>query len=290
MRNFVIFFFSFLLLANLALQLAFTPAPPNSSQSASTPQPDPTPGINYLFSGTQLSSLPQQVSFTYQGLAADITGEIQLIRPYSGGPTGPSPDIAYPTHLKFYFNDFISISPSQSGWKPHLRIYPVNDYRSIYGADPLQQATASINNIIDRLQVILVDRPSTFEDDIPFLPPQHNAQIFKAQIKYLDFKNGSGIRFITQHALGGPISNQFIFYSFQGLTSDGQYYVALFYPVSTQILANMDNGSSFNTLADFQSHVQETTQRLNALSANNFTPNLRLLDEVTQSLQIVPTP
>ncbi|MBE7556142.1 MAG: PD40 domain-containing protein [Anaerolineales bacterium] len=295
MRQSLTWFFSLILivgLPGLALQLA---PPAKIASLTSTPQPVPsptvalpsTPAINYRYTGMQLTPLPQQVSFTYQGLAADVTGEIQLAKPYAGGPTGPSPDMAYPTHLRFYFyNDPASTPPTRVIWRPHLRIYPVEDYRSIYGPEPLQQATPIINETIDRLQAILVDRPLTFEGDIPFLPPVHDTQVFKAQVKYLDFSGGSGIRFITQHAIGGSISNQDIFYTFQGLTADGQYYIALFYPVSTPALASVVEGQSFETSEDFRRHVQESTQGLDALSPGDFSPNLSLLDGLIESLQI----
>ncbi|MCQ3972231.1 MAG: hypothetical protein DPW09_02150 [Anaerolineae bacterium] len=298
MRQSLALFFSLILITGL-LGVALPLAPPVKTASlTSTPQPGSsptvalpsTPAINYRYTGMQLTPLPQQVNFTYQGLAADVTGEIQLAKPYADGPTGPAPDTAYPTHLRFYlYNDPASTPPTRVVWRPHLRVYPVSDYRSIYGEDPLQQATPIINETIDRLQAMLVDRPLTFEGDIPFLPPVHDTQVFKSQIKYLDFSGGSGIRFITQHAIGGPISNQDIFYTFQGLTADGQYYIALFYPVSTPALAAIDEGQSFETLENYQSHVRETSQRLDALSPGDFSPDLSLLDGLIESLQITPS-
>lgn len=301
MRYALTLFFNFLLIAGLpglALMLAPPPvvtartAPPMAiSPAGTTPTQtvtlQSTPGSNYRYTGTQLASLPLQVSFAYQNLAADVTGEIQLARPYSGGPTGPAPDTAYPTHLRFFFVDAPPVEALVGvGGRPQLRIYPVNDYRLIYGADQSQQATLLINETINRLQASLVNRPQSFTGDLPFLPPQHNAQIFQAQIKYLDFQGGAGIRFITQHSLGGPITNRSIFYTFQGLTADGQYYVALFYPVSTTVLAGADENQSFETVADFQAHVQATTQQLDRLSPNQFTPDLSLLDGLIESLQV----
>lgn len=302
MKN-LIYFVSLILLTTLltacnsAQVIAMPPvsalATPATVTPALLPTATPPPGSTPIYAQAQLSSLPEQVSFTYQGLATDVTGEIQLARPYVSGPTGPDPDTAYPPHLRFYFNnDPATTPPTRAIWRPHLRIYPVNDYRLIYGRDALGQVNTPgfiINQTIDRLQTLLVDQPQTIEGDL-FLPPVHNAQIFKAQLKYLDFQNGAGVRFITQQAIGGPINNQDIFYTFQGLTADGQYYLTLTYPISTAALAEVDADQSFETLEEFQTHVQETTQRLDALSPGDFTPNLSLLDELIQSLQITSTP
>jgi hypothetical protein len=254
---------------------------------------EPSPEKTYVYIGTQPYPLPEQVSFTYQGLATGITSEFQPARPYVSGPTGPAPDLAYPTHLRFYFLDAPPAGALVTlGGRPQLRIYPVNDYRLLYWHEGLQAGTPGhiINQTIDRLQAMLVDRPETGEGDLPFLPPQHNSQVFKAQLKYLDFQDGAGIRFITQHAIGGPINNQDIFYTFQGITTDDQYYVTLFYPISTTALAEFSRDDTFETLADFQTHVQDTTQRLDALSPEDFAPDLSMLDALIQSLQIRSTP
>jgi hypothetical protein len=266
----------------------------NLADGASEPSPEET----YVYiEEIQLYPLPTQVSFTYQGLATGITGEFQPASPYVSGPAGPVPDLSYPTHLRFYFS---GAPPARAlvtlGERPQLRIYPVNDYRLLYWQDRLQAGTPgyiinqTINQTIDRLQRMLADRPETAEDDLPFLPPLNDSQVFTAQLKYLDFQDGGGIRFITQYAVGGPINNQDIFYTFQGRTTDSQYYITLFYPVSTTALAEFARADTFESLADFQTHVQETTQRLDALPPEDFAPDLSMLDALIQSLQINSTP
>lgn len=294
MRQLLTLFFSLILIVGLfgaALRLA--PPLNTASLTSTTPSgssPTITPPSNYRYAAVQLNTLPQEVNFTYQGVATGVTAEIQLVKPYVAGPTGPDPDTAYPTHLRFYFySDSASTPPTRVVWQPQLRIYPVKDYRLSYGTDSLEQVntpTYMINQTIDLLKDYLAVRPYPIPDTIPFLPPMHDAQVFKSQIKYLDFSGGSGIRFITQHALGGPISNQDIFYTFQGLTADGQYYIALFYPVSTPALASIAEDQALETPEDYRRHVEETTQRLDALSSGNFTPDLSLLDELIESLQI----
>lgn len=297
MRQLLTLFFSLILIVGLFGVALLLPPSLKIASLTSTLQSGPNPiitlssnpGGNYRYDGAQLNTLPQAVNFIYQGLATRVTGEIQLAQPYKGGPTGPSPDTAYPTHLRFYFyNDPANTPPTRVVWQPHLRIYPVKDYRLIYGAESSEQVntpTYMINQSIDLLKDYLAVRPRPIPDNIPFLPPVHDAQVFKSQVKYLDFSGGSGIRFITQHALGGPISNQDIFYTFQGLTTDGQYYIALFYPVSTPALDNVAEDQVFETPEEYRRHVEETTQHLDALSSGDFSPDLSLLDELIESLQ-----
>jgi hypothetical protein len=98
---------SFLPRAEPEPERAFGQSEASTSKPVLTPTqtiiPQSTPGVSYLYDQTLPLPLPQQVSFTYQGLAADVTGEIQLAQPYAGGSSDPAPDTAYPTHLRFYF-------------------------------------------------------------------------------------------------------------------------------------------------------------------------------------------
>ena len=44
-----------------------------------------------------------------------------------------------------------------------------------------------------------------------------------SQVQYLDFKNGTGVRYLTQFDQGIlPINNYELVYTYQGLTSDGK--------------------------------------------------------------------
>ena len=61
------------------------------------------------------------------------------------------------------------------------------------------------------------------------LPILNAAQVFHAQTKYLDFNDGSGVGFVTYYAQDvSPVTRDQIFYSFQGLTDNGKYYVGCF--------------------------------------------------------------
>ena len=54
------------------------------------------------------------------------------------------------------------------------------------------------------------------------------------QFNYVDFAGGSGVRFIgresTEHS---PVTKDQFNYYFQGLTSDGNYYVSFVFPIFT---------------------------------------------------------
>jgi hypothetical protein len=73
--------------------------------------------------------------------------------------------------------------------------------------------------------------------ELPFLPPLPMAQTFFSHETVISFNGGQGVRFITDYNESmHPISNRTIFYTFQGLTDDGMYWVAVTLPINSPIL------------------------------------------------------
>ena len=155
----------------------------------------------------------------------------------------------------------------------------------------LRALDPSVAKGVDDLQALLAARP-TNPEAIPVFPVFPANQTFRAQVRYLDFPSGSGVRFITRYAQDvSPVTNQSVFFTFQGLTSDGQHYVSLFWPVDTSSLPNTDEealgGQSYEAWAQqYDAYLARTVQTLNGLPPDAFTPDLTLLDEMLETLTI----
>ena len=191
---------------------------------------------------------------------------------------------AAPAHVLFTFGQNqqpYSLSPRDA----QLRIFPVEAYR---GTDP------ALARVIDDLKAMLAQQPVEFTSDIPVLPLINAAQIFRAQVRYLPFRNGMGVRFVTAYVDElTPITNENLVYIFQGLTIDGKFYVSLFYPLAAKALP--DNAGY--TLAaqdidafikDFDRYLIDAVNTVERQPANQFTPDLSVLDNLVSSLQVAP--
>ena len=78
---------------------------------------------------------------------------------------------------------------------------------------------------------------SAGQDSLQPLPKALVQGEFYAQAKPLSFKNGHGVRYLTQVLTDfGPISNEGLFYYFQGITADGQYFLSASFPVNAEFL------------------------------------------------------
>jgi hypothetical protein len=162
---------------------------------------------------------------------------------------------------------------------PRVMVYPIQEY-----ADMSEFARTEI----EELQSLLQTRPPVIEGEMPALPLINAAQVFHAQLEYLNFQNGQGVRFVSQYSQDiSPVFNRSLFYTFQGLTGDGAYYVAAFFPLSAEGLPDEPTVEDYPAFAaEYQEYLTETTEQLDALRADQFQPNLDVLDNLIKSLVV----
>lgn len=163
--------------------------------------------------------------------------------------------------------------------KPQIFIYPVKD---------LQMVNEGADSIIASLQTLLQSHQEMA--NMPFLPMFNAAQVMHTQVQYLNFKNGQGLRYLTEFAQGMlPINSNELIYTYQGITNDGNYYVAVILPVNHPSLpadGKVTGNEPPEFTSDFRAYVTNVTKLLDSQTANTFTPDLTQLDSLISSLEI----
>jgi hypothetical protein len=239
---------------------------------------------NYLIE--EIGLKPDQIYMDITELAHSLQG--RLVPPVLPNPEALPSLSGGPPHLRFSFEGEILAPWVNPSSERQLLIYPVAAYRQMSGSAGIHD----IDQQIKRLQDLLAERPEQPGLPLPMLPPLGDeAPDPTTQLKYLDFESGSGIRFITRYTQGArPCNNEEIFYTFQGLTKDGRYYIALFYPISTWALPdNTDTIASEEIekiTADYSAYQQQLQEKLDRLGPADFTPTLSSLDAMVASLQL----
>jgi hypothetical protein len=169
-------------------------------------------------------------------------------------------------------------------FQAHISIFPIQRYSELLPENvPLQ---------VTNLQALTSGGPTA--DTLPLLPIFNAAQEFHAQYQVLPFANGGGIRFITLYAqYYAPINNHDLFYTYQGLTTDGLYWVSAILPINNPILP--DNGdtppggiSQEQFAANYGSYITDLTSQLNSQTSDSYTPSLAALDALVSSINIQP--
>lgn len=232
--------------------------------------------------------------FTFdQNVADSVFPELVNVQPIS-----PWPGTLWvpPEHIVFTF----AAADGSNDHAPLGLYLPSAAELHIY---PTAGLNVEVQPIVAALQQLLTDRPDLAaftrpngeapDPALTMLPPSNAQQMFRAQAQYITFAEGSGVRYLTQLSQGpGPINNQELFYTFQGLTNDGATYVAAYFPVSLADLldsARISDEEFATIMEDWQGYVDQTVGLLTDQPTAAFTPDLAVLDALINSLTVSGT-
>lgn len=260
-----------------------TSEPPTPEPTATSAPATPEPAATWLFiSGPDVAF--QGVRFTVSTALASGVGAQEASTADWGKP--------YPASSAYAEFRLVDYHNQNKFFEPLILICPLNELGE-YSAESVTE-----------LRQLLAERPPVPEGQIPVLPFLHSGKLLDAQVRYLEFGNGSGVRVLTQFAQNTwPINNEGLVYVFQGMTSDGAYYVSAFLPAIVPFLPGrvddpeavppvdgipFPNWGSPDFGTQWSSYREAVTQKLNATPAQEFTPDLGLLDGLIQSFLVGP--
>ncbi len=164
---------------------------------------------------------------------------------------------------------------------PAIRVYPVADFVAL---------DSYVQTIVDDIQTLLASgdpRPSS----VPFVPFFNAGQMICSQVTYLDFRNGNGVRFITQYGQAfAPISNDAVIYAFIGLTDDGKYLLSATMPIKHLMFVDSvydDPPEGWNAFIDnYENYRNNMETMMLAMAPETFGPSLLSLDKMMESFLI----
>jgi hypothetical protein len=248
-----------------------TPIPPTPEPPVATtaPPPPPTPSL--------LSVTFEGLNFSFDPAIASSAANSKL------EPVGEGQGAPWEIQPETIQSKFEGYAHSGAFTDPVILVYPVQDFSKL--SDTAAQE-------IDKLRNLLATRPATAPaDGMPFLPIWNAAQMMSTKIDYLDFANGSGVRYLTQYGqAAAPINNTYLFYTFQGLTADGKYAVSAILPVANPILPpdpSIIPGNDYEKFNnEFATYLADIENKLAAQPDDSFQPHLGLLDDMIKTIKI----
>jgi len=163
--------------------------------------------------------------------------------------------------------------------QPAIQIFSVQDYQAINDLAAEQ---------IRAIRAALDARPTIPAGTIPFLPTFNATQMGQVKVAFLDFQNGSGLRFLTQFGQDFWLfTNRRMVYAFIGLTDDGRYLVSALLPVAHSAL---EPYTDFQPPDDFyetaENFLNDQINMLNSQSDGTFLPSLPILDGLIASIWV----
>ncbi len=263
-------------------------AAPPSGQGPATESPAATviaptatvvagPAVTVTVVATERRQVSYQgVSFQYPAdLAQDAQGAV-VADDGAGEPPWTRP---VPSHVEIALTGYVLPGTAQSA---RIIIYPVDEFAKANG-----EAASRIAGLRGLLERGGLEPGAT----VPFLPLVNALGPLQAQVAFLSFEGGHGVRYLTQLDQGPvPVNNQELCYTFQALTDDGRYYVAALLPVSQGSLpadaASLPPAEREAVATNYRQYLDTTARALNAQSDAGFTPALSALDALVESIKV----
>jgi len=283
-----------LLAMTLACATAQPPAPATSAPSVETlvagtiqamtaaaPQVTaaPTAASAPTVNGTAVSF--ENISFTLPTDAAfsALAGNVPAVMDEMSGSE-------IPQHVKFELDGYALYD---TFFDAQILVYPAPAYAAMN--DAAAQSVAA-------LQAIVNGTTAANKDNLPRIVTFNAGQLFAAQIQVVRFANGAGVRSLVEYGqYYATVNNRDLFYQFQGLTSDGKYFILAILPISHPLLAINEKpetvpptgGLPFPGYDDpdaIAAYYNDATSLLNSAAPNSFQPALTSLDRLIESLNI----
>jgi hypothetical protein len=258
---------------SVAATLTARPGGDSPDPTETPPQPPPATPTFTIHPTVTASPEPdvtfQCLSLSYPDpLAASVTGEVVP------GETDPHNPWSFPEH---YLLGLAGYPLADTFHEPAIRVYPAAEFRTV---------NDMVADRLANLDTVLANQPPDPEVGVAHF---FNAgQFVKAQEAYLDFQSGSGVRFISQYGqAASPVGWPHLFYTFQGLTADGEYYVSAILPVNHPVLPHPDDVTMDQAFYDnYMTYTAQKEVELDGQPPASFVPSLLLLDDLVSSLQV----
>ena len=203
------------------------------------------------------------------------------------------PESVAPEHVHFTFDR------RDPRGEALLSVYPVNEFPKVYSVNP--EFAKLMRDEIEGLKRVLTDASYRVDGQIPHLPYRDASDIFYAKVRHVSFVNGKGILFVAQWQHGVEyVSNRTLEYRFEGLTSDGKYYVTAETPIRVQFLPdespeemegltwkellNADEDPAIQKKID--AYVKDIAARMEGLGPADFQPRLEAFEAIIASLKV----
>jgi hypothetical protein len=238
------------------------------------------------------------VSLTYDtALAPEIKAETAAASPLESATD--KPDWFWPERAVFDLSAAYP-APSPSARRPEIHVCTVEGFEQ--AASVSKDLVGRVGLTVRDLRLLLRRRPHAPAGEIPTLPFPDAHDAFRARLKYLRFRNGSGVAYLAQSQQDESlINNEQLTYEFRGLTDDGRHYVYASLPAAAPSLAATRDAASHDgyslprsfdgpgraaKVRAYRNYVGGVKRRLERLRPDDFTPSLRLIDEALSSLAI----
>jgi hypothetical protein len=248
---------------------------------------------------TYHTCLDNQIRFTFQGVSFNCNSRIGSKIEVTEFPKSPlldetdKPDYVHPSYLSFKFENEEGKQASETSFVSEISVYPIEEYSRMYSLTDFHKS--QFNESVAALKRTIFNKQAHRNDYNGFLAATDGSFGFKSHLKYISFKKGKGVGFVTQVQIEVTIiNNEELVWVFEGITNDGKYYVRAVFPIRAKFLPDSatDDFESYS-ITDYPKLLKRNEQylslikkRLDAFPSNQYEPDLQNLTDIIYSLEV----
>ena len=170
----------------------------------------------------------------------------------------------------------------------HIYVFPTSDPK----VKDFKKSYPTVADATKDLTSLLTNK-SAAPTNIPFLPWMDASTPINSHVKYVNFKGGSGVRYIATYQIEPEVvSNDGLLYSMQGLTTDGKHFVSAMIPITSKTLPAKSPVATWSKekydafSKDFANYSKKEEAKLNKLADSAFSPSIADLDKIIESIKV----
>ncbi len=240
---------------------------------------------------------PSTVSFNGVGFSFDpsLGSSVNITSVPAQSSAEVKVGVAAPAHTVFaiYGSRTETAKTPRLGSGPVVRVYRVSD---MGGYAEYSNALSSLQNLLSQqTDLTTYMAPSTTGNDLtlPYLPVAQAGQPLRARAVYVNTPQVTGISYLTGFRQDvSAFAGKDFWYTFQGISSDGQWYISVVTPVKASMFPKKVKAkdNNFKNADDYNTYLTDAISKLNAGDDSAFTPPLSAIDALVQSITIESAP
>jgi len=240
---------------------------------------------------------PSAVSFNGVGFSFDpsLGTSVNITSVPAQSSADVKVGVAAPAHTAFaiYGSKQETARPPRIGSGPVVRVYRVSD---LSGYAEYSNALSSLQNLLSQqsdLTTFMAPSTNGTNLELPYLPAAEAGQPLRARAQYVSTPQVQGISYLTgfRQDVSAFAAKDF-WYTFQGLSIDGQWYVSVVTPVKASMFPKKVKAkdNNFKGAAEYNTYLTDAISKLNAGDDSAFSPPLTSIDGLVQSMTFEGVP
>jgi hypothetical protein len=251
--------------------------------------------VSLLVGGAPVLAQESPTSVTFDGIGFSFDGSLGTsvsIAQVPGQPTDvdlpAGPEVPHLAFTPYAPQSEATKVPRASDAPGVVRFYRTGDLAGNAEASAQLEAMQTLMSERPDLAASMEVAPDGSAETLPYLPVVPAAQVIRSRAHYVDTPALAGVAYLTVFRQdASPFASGDFWYTFQGLSADGAWYVAADFAIDADMFPAKVTAEQAERVAEpasYTAYLGDSSQRLNDAAPDAFDPSLTSIDALVRSI------